>query len=100
LTINEGATTGKVTFSRGFSGNITNLIDDFLNTKGLIKGRESNLSKDVDKIKTDLKALDRRSESYRKRLQTQFSAMESIVRSLKTTGTFLTSAFKTDTSNN
>lgn len=94
LQVNEGATTAKVTFSRGFAGTFSNLIDNFLKTNGLIKNRETNISKDADKVKTDLTALDKRSESYRARLQAQFSAMESIVRSLKSTGTFLTGAFK------
>jgi flagellar hook-associated protein 2 len=94
LRVNENATSGKVTFSRGFAGSFTNLIDNFLKTNGLIKGREANIAKDAAKIKTDLVAVDKRSEAYRARLQAQFSAMESIVRSLKSTGTFLTGAFK------
>ena len=94
LRVNENATSGKITFSRGFAGGFTNLIDNFLKTNGLIKNRETNINKDVAKIKTDLVAVDKRSQSYRARLQAQFSAMESIVRSLKSTGTFLTGAFK------
>ena len=94
LNINEGATSGKITFSRGFAGTFSSLIDNFLKSNGLIKTRETNIAKDVSKVKTDLVAVDKRSESYRARLQAQFSAMESIVRSLKSTGTFLTGAFK------
>jgi len=94
LNISEGATSGKITFSRGFAGTFTNLIDNFLKSNGLIKTRETNISKDADKVKTDLVAVDKRSDAYRARLQAQFSAMESIVRSLKSTGTFLTGAFK------
>jgi len=70
------------------------LIDNFLKSNGLIKTRETNIAKDADKVKTDLVAVDKRSDAYRARLQAQFSAMESIVRSLKSTGTFLTGAFK------
>lgn len=94
MRVSDGATTGKITFSRGFAGTFTGLIDNFLKTNGLIKTRETSLSKDVDKVKTDLSTVDRRSKSYRARLQAQFSAMEGIVRSLKSTGTFLTGAFK------
>lgn len=94
MQMSEGATTGKITFSRGFAGTFTGLIDNFLKTNGLIKNRETSLSKDVDKVKTDLSTVDRRSKSYRARLQAQFGAMEGIVRSLKSTGTFLTGAFK------
>lgn len=94
MRIEPGATTGKITFARGFAGTFTRLIDDFLKTNGMIKNRETNITKEVAKVKTDQKTLDRRSEAYRVRLQSQFSAMESIVRGLKTTGTFLTGAFK------
>ncbi|RYY75680.1 MAG: flagellar hook protein [Gammaproteobacteria bacterium] len=100
LQVNEGATSGKITFSRGFASSFTGLIDNFLKTNGLIKSREANIAKDVTKVKTDLVAVDKRSESYRARLQAQFSAMESIVRSLKSTGTFLTGAFKALSGNN
>lgn len=94
MRVSPGATSGTITFSRGFAGTFTNLIDDFLKTSGMIKAHETSMSKEVDKVKTDQTALDRRSESYRARLQAQFAAMESIVRGLKTTGSFLTSAFK------
>lgn len=94
MQVTPGATNGSITFSRGFSGSFKVLVDNFLKTNGLIKNRETNINKDVEKIKTDRATLDRRSESYRARLQAQFSAMEGVVRSLKSTGTFLTGAFK------
>lgn len=94
MVVEPGATSANITFSRGFGGTFTHLIDDFLKTNGMIKARETSISKDVEKVKQDQVVLDRRSEAYRARLQAQFSAMESIVRSLKSTGTFLTGAFK------
>lgn len=94
MQITAGATTGNITFSRGFSGSFKVLIDNFLKSNGLIKNRETSINKDVAKIKTDMETVDRRSQAYRARLQAQFGAMESIVRSLKSTGTFLTGAFK------
>ncbi len=100
MTVEPGATSGTITFSRGFGGSFTRLINDFLKSNGMIKTREASITKDVDKVKKDQVALDRRSEAYRLRLQSQFSAMESIVRSLKSTGTFLTGAFKALSGNN
>jgi len=47
------------------------------------------INTDISKVDKDVEALDRRSEAYRARLQAQFSAMESIVRSLNSTGDFL-----------
>ena len=100
MQITAGAATGNITFSRGFSGTFKVLIDNFLKTNGLIKNRETSINKDVEKIKTDMTTVDRRSQAYRARLQAQFGAMESIVRSLKSTGTFLTGAFKALSGNN
>lgn len=94
MRVAPGATSGEITFSRGFAGSFTSLIDDFLKSSGLIKNRESSISTEVDKVKTAQAAVEKRGESYRARLQAQFSAMESIVRGLKTTGSFLTGAFK------
>ncbi len=100
MRIEPGATTGTITFARGFASTFTRLIDDFLKTNGMIKNRETNITKEVDKVKTDQKTLDRRSEAYRARLQSQFSAMETIVRGLKSTGTFLKNAFASLNGNN
>lgn len=94
MRITAGATSGNITFSRGFAGTFTSLINNFLKSNGLIKSHEKEITQKVEKIKVAQTALDKRSEAYRARLQAQFSAMESIVRSLKSTGTFLTGAFK------
>lgn len=102
MRVTPGATSGNITFSRGFAGSFTNLIDNFLKTNGLIKSHETSINEQVTKVKDAQTALDKRSDAYRARLQAQFSAMESIVRGLKSTGTFLTGAFKAlsgDTSN-
>ena len=89
MTIADGVTNATINFSRGFAGQIDALINDFLKTSGLIKNRESNITKDIETIKDDKTALDRRSEAFRARLQAQFTAMEAIVRSLNSTGSFL-----------
>jgi flagellar hook-associated protein 2 len=89
MTVQPGATSGTITFSRGFSGSLTSLINDFLKTSGLIKERETNIGKDITKVEKDEEALNRRSDAYRARLMAQFQSMESIVRSLNSTGDFL-----------
>ncbi|HEY0891788.1 MAG TPA: flagellar filament capping protein FliD [Cellvibrio sp.] len=89
MTVQPGTTSGTITFSRGFSGGMTSLINDFLKTSGLIKERETNIGKDITKVEKDEEALNRRSDAYRARLMSQFQAMESIVRSLNSTGDFL-----------
>jgi flagellar hook-associated protein 2 len=89
LTVQPGATSGTINFSRGFAGGLTSLVNDFLKTSGLIKEREGTLAKEVTRVKDSEEALNRRSEAYRARLMAQFQAMESIVRSLNSTGSFL-----------
>jgi len=89
LSIQPGATTGSITFTRGFAGGLTSLVNDFLKTSGLIKEREATINKDIERVEQDEEALNRRSDAYRARLMAQFQAMESIVRSLNSTGDFL-----------
>lgn len=89
MTVQPGATGGTITFSRGFAGSMTNIVNDYLKSSGLIKDRETTINKDIDKVEKDEEALNRRSEAYRARLMSQFQAMESIVRALNSTGDFL-----------
>jgi flagellar hook-associated protein 2 len=89
MTVQPGATTGKITFSRGFAGSLTSLVNDYVKSSGVIKEREANINKEVKRVSEDESALTRRSDAYRARLMAQFQAMESIVRSLNSTGDFL-----------
>lgn len=89
MIVAPGVTNATISFSRGFAGQVDNLINDFLKTSGLIKSRENNITKDIENVKEDTTNLDRRSETYRLRLQAQFTAMEAIVRSLNSTSSFL-----------
>lgn len=89
MTIADGVSSAQISFSRGFAGKVDTAINDFLKSSGLIKAREANIDKNIATVKDDSVALDRRSEAYRLRLQSQFSMMEAIVRSLNSTGSFL-----------
>lgn len=89
MIIKPGAVEGSITFSQGFSGGLTRLLDTFLASNGLIAEREGNINESLDDIEDDRAALDRRTEAFRSRMETQFLAMELIVRSLNNTGSFL-----------
>lgn len=89
MIIEPGATGGNITFSRGFSGTLVNVVNSYLKTSGLITERETNIGNDIKRVKNDQESLTRRTEAYRARLMAQFQAMESIVRSLNSTGSFL-----------
>jgi flagellar hook-associated protein 2 len=92
LTVGEGATAqGKfqISFSRGVAGELSNMIENFIGSTGSIKTRESSIQKQLDGIKEERSALDRRMEGFQARLMSQFMAMENIVNSLKDTGSQL-----------
>ncbi|MGH1472240.1 MAG: flagellar filament capping protein FliD [Cellvibrionaceae bacterium] len=89
MIIKPGATSGTITFSQGFSGGMTQLVDSFLAGNGLISEREKNINESLDDIEDDRDSLERRTEAFRARMESQFLAMELIVRSLNNTGTFL-----------
>lgn len=89
MIISPGSTGGTISFSRGFAGQLSSIAENFVNASGLINDRETTLKKDLSGIGDEKTALERRTEAYRVRLTSQFLAMESIVRSLKSTGSFL-----------
>jgi len=93
MTIAPGATTATISYSGGFAGSFTSLIDNFLQSNGLIQSHETVINQQISKVGDDITALNARSDAYRAQLQAQFSAMQSIVSTLKSTGTFLTGAF-------
>lgn len=89
LVVGEGVTSATVNFSRGFAGELETLLESFLGSKGLIASRESSLEKSLDKLDTDQETLDRRMSAYEERLVNQFIAMERILNSLNSSGSFL-----------
>src|SRR5690606_23349553 len=86
--VEEGAE-ATINFSRGFAGQMDTLINNFLKSSGLIAGREENITKGIKDVKDDTEVMERRSEAFRARLESQFIAMEAIVRSLNNTSSFL-----------
>ena len=87
--ISPSAVSGTVSFSRGFGGEFTSLIDAYLSNKGLISLREDNLETKLDKLDDDQEKLDRRMSAYRERLMAQFQAMERIIATINGNGSYL-----------
>lgn len=94
LIIGENATSGTVNFSRGFGGQLEQLIEQFLGNNGVINLREESLNDSIDDLDDDQSNLDRRIEAYQERLTSQFIAMEAIVRSLQGSSSFLESTLE------
>lgn len=89
FTIGENAVAaGSVTvdFSRGFAGELDNLINSFLSSNGAIKLREENINTALEGVADDRVELDRKMEKLELRLYSQFLAMERIVSSFQSTG--------------
>lgn len=90
LVIGENATSATVNFSRGFAGELEDLIDSFLDTaEGVIETRTDALADSLETLDTQQDQLDRRMSAYEERLLRQFIAMERILSSLNTSGSFL-----------
>lgn len=89
FTIGENAVAaGTVTtnFSRGFAGELFNLIDSFLSSSGSIQQREDNINDSLEDIADDREDLDRKMEKLEIRLTAQYIAMEQIISSFQSTG--------------
>lgn len=89
LVIGKNASTGTVNFSRGFAGELDELITSFLTAGGVIDLREDSLESDLEDLDEDQTSLDRRMTAYQERLIQQFISMERILNSLNSSGSFL-----------
>lgn len=89
LVIGKDASSGTVNFSRGFAGELSELITSFLTAGGVIDLREDSLESDLDDLDEDQTSLDRRMTAYQERLIQQFISMERILNSLNSSGSFL-----------
>lgn len=76
----------QVSFSRGMAGELSNLIDGFLSSTGVIESRESGIQTQLDRLGEDKTKLNTRMTAVSARLTAQFVTMERIVSSLQDTG--------------
>ncbi len=93
LTVGSGASANgefEINFSRGFAGELSKLITDFEGTSGAIKMRQDSIQSQLDGLDETQTALNTRMDKFSARLLAQFTAMESIVDSLQSTGDQLT----------
>ncbi len=93
FTIGENAVAAgsvSVGFSRGFGGELSNLISRFLADGGNISTREDSINSQLEGVADDKAELDRRMGKYEARLLSQYLAMERIIGSFQSTGNQLT----------
>lgn len=89
LVLNENSTTATVNFSRGFAGELDALLETFLENDGLIDRQEGLLADDLSDLTGEQESLDRRIGVYEERLIQQYIAMERIIGSLNSSGSFI-----------
>jgi flagellar hook-associated protein 2 len=75
---------------QGFAYRLEALTDNYLATDGVIASREDGLNKRIDSVEDRSAALQVRLELVEKRLRAQYSALDSLLGSLRSTGDYLT----------
>ncbi len=86
FSVAPGVTEATVDYSRGLSGELNRLAQDFLAKDGAVSTRETTLNKQIEGIASDRERLDDRMEKRFLQLQSQFQAMERIISSFQATG--------------
>jgi flagellar hook-associated protein 2 len=89
MIIGENATGGTVNFSRGFAGQMEELVGQFMQTNGLFDSREDILERQLVDLDDQETRLERRMTAFHERLLQQFIAMESVLNGLNSQGGFL-----------
>ncbi|MFK8043164.1 flagellar filament capping protein FliD, partial [Congregibacter sp.] len=88
-----GGTTGargSVNISSGVAVSLSDVIDRFLDSNGLIDLRTDTLEADVARIEEDREALEARLEAIEARFRNQFNALDILLANLQSTSEFLT----------
>lgn len=75
---------------QGYAFRLNALMDDTLDSDGLISARESGINASISTIKDGIERMETRLEIVERRLRAQFSALDLLVSDMQTTGNFLT----------
>ena len=81
---------GDLSFSRGVSSKLDSLLSGFLDSDSVIDSRISSLNDRIERIGEQRTQQSRRLSSFQARLVSQFSALDTLISQLQTTGSFLT----------
>ena len=79
-----------VYFGKSVIQQLSEYIEASLSTQGSLTKSETTANNDLIDLRLDLSSLDEKVETLTDRYKKQFSAMEAIVTSLKSTGDYLT----------
>ena len=90
ITETETVSSASVYFGKSVIQQLSEYIEASLSTQGTLTKSETTANNDLIDLRLDLSNLDEKVETLTERYKKQFSAMESIVTSLKSTGDYLT----------
>lgn len=74
----------------GFAKSLTETLDFYTKSDGLIQGRIDNREKQIDRLGDDRTAFARKMDALEARLTSQYNSMDLVVSNLKSTSTYLT----------
>lgn len=81
---------GELTYAKGILGGLDQILENFLDSEGVLTDRTDSLTGQLDGLAADRRALDRRMDSVRERYLAQFIAMDVLVAQMNQTSSFLT----------
>ena len=73
----------------GIGDLVSSYLDGLVGDDGIVESREEGVQGRLERIEEQRERLDLRMERYEARLSAQFAAMDQIVASLQTTGSYL-----------
>ncbi|VAX06241.1 Flagellar cap protein FliD [hydrothermal vent metagenome] len=79
--------------NEGYAFRLDALMDNVLGSSGLIDAREDGINSRIDTIQDGVESMGRRLVSIEERYRAQFTAMDSLVASMNSTGNFLSQQF-------
>ena len=80
---------GAVTFSQGYAFNLSNMIDSFTGSNGMLPNRTSGIKSSLDDISTQRDALSTRLTALEARYRAQFTALDVMMSKMNSTSNFL-----------
>ena len=92
LEVTGGATgdRGTVSYASGFAGRMKDLLDEVLDTDGLIADRTEGIDRQIEGIDRQREAFNRRMETVEARYRAQFTALDTLIARMNSTSNFLT----------
>jgi len=92
LLVDSGSTgfRGTVSYSQGIISSIDNLLNNYLQSDGLISTREEGLSDELEDINEQREKLNLRISGLEARLISQFATLDSLIAQFNNTSSFLT----------